>query len=465
MHKLFFIFLCCYLSFIFTAGAQSPSPQLFTLDEFIEQVKKYHPLALQAQIKVEKRHAALQTAKGSFDPSLHLSSREKTIDGKNYYTYFNTQLSIPLPAGTIVTGIENNSGDNLLPEITKGRSSYAGIEIPLANGLLFDKRRAVLQQAKLLVNQSAQERAAIINHLLFEAYIAYGQWAAYYQLYRTFANFSQVALDRMRLVRIAYANGERAMADTVEAYTQVQQYQLMQSEAFVRLTNAKLELSNYLWQQDSAYSLHDHIVPDTLSHSGIKPVKPIEELLAQSSAANPVFGIYNFKLQMLEVEKRLKRQSLLPYVSVKANLLNNNYYPFNNISTHLLENNYNWGFHFTLPLFLRSARGEYKLAQLKLKETSLELMFKRQQTENKLRSYYTEYHTLFSQLQTVKKMYENYQFLLRAEELKFAQGESSLFLVNTREIKVLEMIQKQIDLTFKSYKARIAMEWAAGLLQ
>ena len=120
---------------------------------------------------------------------------------------------------------------------------------------------------------------------------------------------------------------------------------------------------------------------------------------------------------------------------------------------------------FKLPLFLREARGDYKKAQLKIIETTLELVSKRQQTENKIRSYFTEYYTIFSQLQTTQTMYNNYVYLLRTEELKFAQGESALFFVNSRETKVIEILQKQIELTLKFYKAKYAMEWAAGLLK
>ncbi len=114
--------------------------------------------------------------------------------------------------------------------------------------------------------------------------------------------------------------------------------------------------------------------------------------------------------------------------------------------------------------FLREARGEYKKAQLKIQETNLELLNKRQQTDNKIRSYVNEFTTLNSQLQTTQSMYKNYQLLLRSEELKFMQGESSLFLVNSRETKVIEILQKQIDLTTKMYKAKYAAELAAGVM-
>jgi hypothetical protein len=53
----------------------------------------------------------------------------------------------------------------------------------------------------------------------------------------------------------------------------------------------------------------------------------------------------------------------------------------------------------------------------------------------KLKSYYNEYQTLKMQIELQSKMYENYQLLVKAEESRLMNGESSLFLVNSRENK------------------------------
>ena len=465
MKRVFIIIIAILLS-VSKSFAQEKSPQIFTLDDFIQEVKQYHPLAKQADIQVDKALAELMSARGAFDPSVELDASRKTFNDKNYYFYTNPQLTVPLPVGNIKTGLENNGGDYITSEVTKGKTSYLGIEMPLAKGLLLDKRRAVLQQAKILRNQSEQERLLMFNNLLFEAYITYWQWAASYQQYTAYTKFTEVAGNRMRLIRIAFASGDRALADTVEAYTQIQNYQLLQADALLKLNNAKFEMANYLWLANyNGYQLPANYTPQNLEFSNTSIYKNIDDLLTQSSTQNPGLLIYNFKISSLEVDRKLKFQSLLPYLSVKANLLNKDYYALKNISATFLQNNYKWGIDFRIPIFLREARGDYKKAQLKIKETNLELINKRQQIENKIRSYFMEFYALISQLQTARNMYNNYQTLLRTEELKFAQGESSLFLVNTRETKLIEMLQKQIELAFKSYKAKYAMEWAAGILK
>ncbi|MEO6357090.1 MAG: TolC family protein, partial [Ferruginibacter sp.] len=357
-------------------------------------------------------------------------------------------------------------GNFLSSEISSGKTSYLGVEMPLAKGLLMDKRRATLQQAKIFTKQSVQERLIVLNNLLFESYIAYWQWSAAHQQYLTYSKFVEIADKRLRLVRIAFNNGDRALIDTTEAFTQFQNYQLMQMEAMVKWKNAAIELSNYLWKDnDSFYLLEETVSPEYFTPLNDMADKNITDLIKQSTVQNPALKLYDYKLSSLEIERKLKRQNLLPYFTVKANLLNKNYNVFKGVNAAFIENNYKWGVDFKIPLFLREARGEYKKVQLKIQETNIELQYKRQQTDNKIRTYLNDYTALKQQLQTLQNMYNNYQQLLKSEEIKFEQGESSLFLINSRETKLIETLQKQIEVTNKFYKAKYAVEWAAGLLK
>ncbi len=447
--------------------SQASGQQMLTAEEFINQIRLYHPIAKQADIQVKIANAELLSARGGFDPFMNVDANRKTFDGKNYFNYNNPELKIPTPVGIdIKTGLESNGGNFLNPEVTAGRTSYLGLDIPLAKGLMMDKRRAVLQQAKIFRSQSEQERLAILNDLMFGAYTSYWQWAGAFQLYNIYAKFVDVANNRLRLVRIAYDNGDRAAIDTIEAFTQVQNYQLQQSEALLQLNDKRIELSNYLWlANDAPYQLAGQYAPDTIQFALNIAPQELEALVQLSAQQNPLIKTYQFKLNSLEVERKLKFQSLLPTLNLNANLLNRDYYVLKGVDAMLLQNNYKWGVQFKVPLFFREGRGEYRKTQLKIKETDLEFARKRWQIENKIRSYYNENMLLQQQLETAQNMYNNYFLLLRNEELKFNQGESSLFLINTRETKVLELLQKQVELRVKYFKSRYAIEWAAGLLR
>lgn len=437
--------------------------KIITLQQFIQQVKQNHPIAKQANLLIEKAKAEILIAKGEFDPTINLETSSKTLDEKNYYYYTNPEIKVPLPIGNLKTGIENNGGDRLSSEITAGKSSYFGFEIPLAKGLIIDKRRAALQQATIYKNQSEQEKLIVLNNLLFDAYLAYAQWLAAYNQCNVYNSFVDISYNRLKLIKLSTANGDKSPMDTLEAFTQLQSYQIQQADANLKLMNAKLEVSNYLWnEKDSAINLEESVVPqETTINDLLNAESTINTALQQS----PFVKYYNFKIDGLNVERKLKKQNLLPYINAKANLLNKDYAVFNSFNAATFQNNNKLGIDFKFPLFLREGRGDLKKANIKIRETNLELINKKQQITTKVLTYYNEYLQLKKQLQLAQTSQNNYNTLYRNEVLKFTNGESSLFMVNSRETKLLEAQQKLIELKFKLQKARYAIDWAACSLQ
>ncbi len=455
-----------YLFFFSSTMAQNAKEKVLDLDAFITQIKLYHPLAKQANLQVDKAKAELLGAKGAFDPTVSFDASRKTFDGKNYYFYTNPEIKIPLPVGDIKTGVESNGGSFLNSEFSSGNTSYFGFELPLAKGLLLDKRRAALQQAKIYRNQSEQERLRMLNDLLFDAYVSYGNWAGAYQLYNIFSNYVKISSDRIRLIRLANANGDRSVMDTLEAFTQLQNFQLLQTDALVKLTTAALEINTFLWlDNDSSYLLPNNTIPDAFLLNNPIAANTLEDFLGKGLNQNPNINEYNFKLDALEVERKLKQQSLLPTLNAKANLLNKDYWAFNGLDGNFLQNNYKWGIDFKIPIFLREARGDVQKAKIKIAETSLQLSQKKWEVENKIRNYFNEFVQLQNQVNIANATFNNYNSLYRSELLRFNNGESSLFLVNSRENKALEMLQKTIELRIKLYKSRYAIDWSAGQLK
>lgn len=462
----FIVLLFCGCSI--AVHAQDSSNKVLSAEGFIAVVKQFHPVIKQANISIEKAKADIITARGGFDPAVYLHSDQKTFDGKNYYNYVNPELKIPTWYGIEVkAGLENNGGQFLNSEMSSGQSSYVGISVPLAKNLLMDKRRAVLQQAKIFRGQTEAERQNIINDLLYDAYSAYWNWVKEYQVYNIISNTVQVNESRFELVKIGFRQGDRPAIDTVEALTQLQGFQYMQSESLVRLKNAALEVSNFLWlANNSYYQLADDIQPDQQWNQQAVAVPVMEELLYNARLTHPKLKMFQYKFQWLEVERKLKFQSLLPTINVKANLLNKGYDVFNGIGkTGFYENNNKFGLDIGLPLRLSEGRGGYKAVKLKIQETNLELSLQQQAIENKIKLYYNELLGLQQQVKIYDAALRNYQTLFRGEEVKFRAGESSLFLLNSRENKQLEAQQKLVELQTKYIKGLQAVQWAAGQLR
>jgi outer membrane protein TolC len=82
----------------------------------------------------------------------------------------------------------------------------------------------------------------------------------------------------------------------------------------------------------------------------------------------------------------------------------------------------------------------------------------------KVRSYYNEFVNLQNQIALQSRNYESYLQLVRAEQSRFENGESSLFMINSRENKALEAYEKLIELKTKYFKTIYSLQWSAGLL-
>jgi outer membrane protein TolC len=191
----------------------------------------------------------------------------------------------------------------------------------------------------------------------------------------------------------------------------------------------------------------------------------LNDLLGVASTSHPELQLYDFKLDALQIEKRLKFQSLLPKADFTYNHLNKGYNVMSNeFSGLFFNNNYRYGLNFELPLRLSEGRGEYRKAKLKIKETSLNLSQKQLAIQIKIRSYHNEFTTLQTQLAIQNANFLSYQQLVRAEEIRFKNGESSLFLINSRESKALEAQEKLVEIKTKLFKTIYALQWSAGLL-
>lgn len=449
---------------LLTTGLFSAAQQTLSLEEYLNLVKKYHPIAKQAALDVEIARANVTSARGAFDPRFENEISRKEFGGLLYYDHQITEIKVPTWYGIdVVTGIESLSGQRTSDPDTKGNSSYFGFSVPVGKGLLMDKRRADLQQAKIFSQLSVQEQRAVVNDLLYEAAKSYWNWWQQHQTRALFAQTIRNAEERFRLIKTSARLGERPAIDTVEALAQLQSFQLRDAEIAVLVTNAGLETGVFLWREDgTAYNLPATVVPQGAAPVTLEAMQL--ESLVQQVQLHPELQQYRFKLDALQVEKRLKFQSLLPQVYLKYNQLNKSHDLAKSFQQPWLQNNYRYGVAVSVPLRFSEGRGEYRKAKLKIEQTMMAQAAKQVGLQAKLQQAYNEWRAVREQIALQQRAVQSYAALQRGEETKFANGESSLFLVNAREQKNLEAQQKLIELQSKEQKASASALWAAGVL-
>lgn len=414
-------------------NAQQHKPEVLSFNEFLGYVKKYHPAVRQADLMLSKAETSLMMARGGFDPKLEVDFNNKQFKGTDYYSLFNSSFKIPTWYGIEVkAGFDTNEGYYLNPQNKTPDNGLAslGITVPLAQGLLINQRMADIRIAKIQLNMSKSERQLQAVNVIYSAATAYINWkrandeATLYQEYLSFAE--KRAADIKKLIQA----GDKAAVDSIEARIVIKNRQLNLAEAQLKLTKSKLELSNYLWIENIPMELRETMIPEDDLENSIKIALNFEETgIDQINLdSHPKLLAMQNKIEILGIEQKLKRNMLLPKLDVGYHYLSDASY-LNDYQT----GNYKFELKFSVPLFLRKERGALKLAKLKMTDQQLDLNLERLQLKNKITAQQTEIKSIQQQIFITASLVSDYEKMLQSEERLFLMGESSVFLLNSRE--------------------------------
>ena len=223
-----FTFLLVYACFIGVTFGQNKT---LNIENTLDIVRMYHPVIKQSFLQNEISRNELLSTKGVFDPSFQMNTEEKTYDNKLYYKFNTTELKIPLWYGIdIKAGTENNIGERIDPTLTKNKSAFVGVSLDPFRGIVIDKRNSIVKQAKNFVELTRNEQLLVVNDLLLEATTAYWNWVNAYNVNTILIRSIQNNKLRYEVIKNSYYSGDRAAIDTTEALTQLQTFEIMQSQ-------------------------------------------------------------------------------------------------------------------------------------------------------------------------------------------------------------------------------------------
>ncbi|HLP94496.1 MAG TPA: TolC family protein [Saprospiraceae bacterium] len=462
--KWFLAFLC-NLALYGTSLGQS-----LDYTAFRQQVLQFHPLIRQADLQQEQARAALLRARGGFDPKIFAEQSGKTFNGKTYFQYTEAGLKYPTWAGLELKGSYNLASGNFINSesaLPEAGQALFGLNWTLGQGLLFDERRASLEMANIGLNMGAAERLAARNELMYEAAKAYWTWTYAQNAVNIVTDALKQAKVRHEALRQSFFQGERSAVDTLETFIQVQTREVDLQFALNDAQNAALGLGVFWWTENGNQALPAGLAaPELWTQTGSQ-LQPTQDLLRSALASHPELQIYRAKLQQLTVERKLKREKLKPILDVNYNLLGNGWSFFPTATAEgpaVLANDVKWGVQFSYPILNRKARGDWQVTRIKIAQTDLEIQQKQQSITAKVQQYGNDLENLRAQTDLFRNMAANYRTLLDAENVRFSIGESSVFLVNTREQRWLDAQLKYLKLLSEWKKAEAGLQWSAGVL-
>ncbi|AKD58561.1 membrane protein [Spirosoma radiotolerans] len=464
----------CVLSF--TLRGQGDTARLdttvFQARVFYELVRQHHPLIRQAGLFGEEARQIVRQARGAFDPKLVSHYDRKEFGTDLYYDHWQNKLAIPIwPAGidlNISYDRNDPAGKYINPEERTPPTGLAGVglSVPIGRTLFVDARRNAVRQAQVAQNLAEADRISLINKTLYEAANAYWDWFLAYQQRQLLTEGYVLAERRFMALRQQAQLGDVAYIDTTEALITVQDRLVQRQQAVADEQNARLRVNVFLWTPDGQpvdlppYSV-PQMPPPTL------PVDIIQRsLVDQASQRHPDLLKLDNKLQQLTLEERFRQAMIQPQIALSASLLSqtpildvgydwSSYYSFR-------PQNYKIGLDLVFPLFLRKERGKLREIQIKHQQTLLDRQHQGRAIVNGVQVAYNQLQALINQITTQQRTIENQQILVKGETDKFLLGESSLFLVNSRETKLIDLRLKGESLKATYQKTIARLYYVAG---
>lgn len=414
--------------------------EVLSYNQFLTWVQLNHPVAKQGDLTLELGKQELLMARGGFDPILFGNQDEKTFNNTDYYRKREGGVIVPTMAGIELKGlVEQNSGTYLNSENRVPQSGLVavGASVNLGQGLFIDRRRAALRQAQIYLESTAEERKLILNDLYLSATMAYWDWAKSYADLKIYQEGLELAEFRFEGIKTSFFQGDLPAIDTVEAYTQVlnRTIRLQDSENFFFAKTQ--ELNVFLWDEsENPMFLNTETVPVDLESALLEELE-IDAFRNQLSS-HPEIRLLDYDIDFLEVDRRWKAEQLKPVVKLHYNVLSETIGGIE--ASPFFENNYKFGVTVSTPLLLRRERGSLGVTKAKINITQYKRDLVFQKLFADLEKQYNNFLVLNRQVSTFESNISALERLLEGERVKFDLGESSLFLINAREVGLFDAL-------------------------
>jgi len=468
-----FIMLLLTLKSIAQTSVANDTTRVFSLEDLQVLVFRYHPIVKQAALLSESARANVLQSLGYFDPALKAGFNRKLFGDTEYYNNWNSELKVPLwlAGADLKVGYDRSVGTYTNPQTRTSPEGLSGVglSIPLGQGLIIDARRSTLRQSKIMVQYAEAEQLKQINSVWYAVVKDYWNW---YYAYRQFALLNEgveLAERRFRALSRQTAIGDKPVIDSVEAYITVQERIIQKEKTRIELQNSRLVLSNHLWsEQGNPLELPMAAAPQKLDENITRPSQTVlDTLIGRAAGEHPELLKLRSKSGQLAIERSYRQEMLKPKLNVSGTLISNrnsfrgnvpDYYDFN-------WSNYKLGIEFAFPLFLRAERGKLREVKIKQRELDYDLQQTGREIKNNILASYNDLSAYSTQLALQVQSINNQQTLLKGETQKFELGESTLFLINSRETKLIDMKIKRESMISGYQKTLAELYYKAGTRQ
>jgi outer membrane protein TolC len=431
----------------------------------VSQVIAYHPSIKEAKLNRPIADANLMSSKGAFDPNIAFVRGDNISTKDNQYQNQSLDMNLPLyTGGNVKFGNRNYNGSYY----TETGNNFIEAEIPLLKNLITDYRRNALNKAKINIGVSEAFRDQMINDVMYAVVLTYSEWYLAFESENRISAVAELAKSRQLGLRQLLISGAGNAVDTMETFVQWQQYEAKRRLYVWKTEKQRLLLSMYLWDEDgNAVEPAIQSMPSKLGMDWIDSL--VQEahnsltLRDSSPIIQPSIQLSRFKLQSSKLDFQLAKNQMLPNLDLKyryyqpGNLSNPN--PIN------INETYGFGVSFQSGIFLRQQRGQYNMMKFGIAQQELNLQNKLRNYQVKSDALYKEYTVISEQSKQWNSVAENQWKLYSMEKQRLNAGDVNFFILNTREIRLLDAQLTALEYGFQRQESGINFLYYLGWLR
>ena len=411
--------------------------QVVPWNEFIGTVRDRSVDVRVAQAKVREAQAKRMAAFAAFEPRIDLSSEGKDYGNDLQYRLDRAEARVGLPGGIdLVGGASQATGAFINPERktpTEGLANF-GISAPLGGALIFSDRQYAWGAASRDLELEEAKLDRVQRKVTLDAVKAYTFWQAQSEVQSAVDDALAVAAERLRLVREAFRLGERSEMDTLEAYLSWVDRRADAAKQQNLSAAAVADVERLLrGAEDISVNLRG-------ARPEERPV--ILGLNAELSIAGP--GAQN--VPELAMAGAALRRERLATTTAWAQWLPAPYVDYRMIQwggSAWNPESVQWKVGLAVPLFNQKARADLAGAQARLRAAQANATSTQNAVEVLRTQLELQVQALDSELKALTASETAAYALLQQERRRFALGESTMFILATRESKYLEAVQKR----------------------
>lgn len=457
-YKLYrFMRLNFFLLLVVNANASICNEPL-NLNHVLSIVKKNHPVIKMAVISNKISDSELMSAQGAFDLKLSTSAYYNRYNSSSelaipqYVNMYSTELELLTRYGLLIkSGYNLNDGDIKTPLSPTGSDGeyFVAINAPLLRGAKLNAFSVQESLSKYNVEKTYNNYRLVALELLLKTVDSYWKWVAAKNKLNIEKKLLELSEFRLQAISNRVKNGDIPAIDIIEVNQEIQtrKSRVIKSERYFQ--KVSYELSWFLWDEKSESTLSALACDSNDFNLKIISQEDYDIDKAKILAIKNRPEIKNLEISnnIINLEKDFAANDLLPKLDIV--LRTGKQTGNDRIDGTVMKG----GVEFELPIQRREAKGRVLKNNLEIDKINFEQRNLIQQIFLQVEDAMSAINMSIKNLQAIVEEVEFAEKMENGENKKFKLGDSTLFVVNSRERATAEAKIKLINSLYEYYLA------------